>query len=378
MQQLTQLESLPKIRLKASPRVAIVHDYLNQFGGAERVLIALTEMFPDAPIYTLFYDPKIFDSVFPDKKIYKSFLNHRFIYKRHRLFIPLLASAAKKMDLEDNYDLIISNSASFAKGVSYKNTKHISYINAILRYAWEPEKHLKNYFPASLVKMIMPIADKLRKWDLKTGKRPDVLLANSRHTQSKIKNNYSRESEIIHPPVDTDFFKIDNNIEKQDYFLAFGRIINYKRFDITISAFNKIDKPLLIVGSGPDIDKIKKMATNKNIKFLGNVSDEELRKIINGARAAIFPQEEEFGLVVTETIASGTPAIAYNGAGFRDIIEPGVNGIFFDEQSPEALVNAIEQFENYSFDNKKVSATAEKFSKKNFQEKFMNVVDSLI
>lgn len=359
------------------PRVALVHDYLNQFGGAERVLIALAELFPEAPIYTLFYDPAIFGNTFGAREIKTSFLDHAFVRKNHRFFIPVMHKAAESLDLGDEYDLIISSSSSFCKGVTYKSGTHVSYVHALLRYAWDSEKHLKTYFPAPIVKLLSPVAHYLKEWDRKTGSRPDVILTNSRHTQHKIREGYGREAEIIHPPVDDSKFYLDETIKKGDYFLSWGRIISYKRLDLTIQAFNKLKLPLIIVGTGAEEKEVGKLITSPHIKMMKNVSDNDLRKLINGARATILPQEEEFGLVAAESVACGTPIIAYNRAGFREILQDEVNGIGFDEQSENALTEAIDRFQKSEFDRKTVASTAEKFRKENFQKRILEIVDSL-
>lgn len=359
-------------------KVALVHDYLNQFGGAERVLETLAEIFPEAPIYTLFYDKELLAGRFKNRLIKTSFLDVPFVRRHHRLFIPFFAKAAETLDLGGNYDLIISDSAGFGKGVKYKKGAHIAYIHSPLRYAWEPQMYLGTLFSKYLVGLASPITSYLAKWDKRAGEKPDILLANSRFTAEKIKKFYGRVAQIVHPPVNTDIFYFDPLVKKQDYFLAFGRIIHYKRFDLIVYAFNELGLPLKIIGSGPETAKIKKLIKSPNIEILSDVKDDELRKIITGAKALIFPQVEDFGLVAAEAIACGTPVIAYSEGGAKDIVQSGVNGIFFKKQNKETLIKAVKEFLKMEFDGNKVAESGKKFSKESFKEKLMKVVnDSL-
>ncbi|MBI2013672.1 MAG: glycosyltransferase [Candidatus Colwellbacteria bacterium] len=358
-------------------RVALVHDYLNQFGGAERVLVALSEMFPEAPIYTLFHQPGSQNGHFAGKTIKTSFLNNSLVHKNHRFFVPLMPGAANSINLGDKYDIIISATAGWAKGIRYSRGFHISYTHSPLRYAWEPQEYLGTLFDESLIKAAHPIISYLKNWDERMGLKPNMLLANSEFTADKVRKFYGRDVFVVHPPVDTNTFYYDKEepvqklpFSKHEYFLAFGRILHYKKFDLIVKAFNKLNTPLIILGDGPHREKVEQIITSPNIKLIGNGKhDDEMRKIISGARATIFPQVEDFGLTAAESIACGTPVIAYNKGGQTEIIEDGTNGVLFDEQSPEALIAAIEAFTRFKFNRRTVSKTAKKFSKENFQKK---------
>ncbi|MDP3991494.1 MAG: glycosyltransferase [Candidatus Colwellbacteria bacterium] len=356
-------------------KVALVHDYLNQFGGAERVLFVLAEMFPEAPIYTLFYEPSVFDGHLKGGTIKTSFLDHAIVRRRHRFFIPLFPKAAENLNLGNNYDLIISNSSGFAKGINYKGGVHLSYIHTPLRYAWEPETWLGTLLPKVVIKLSSPIISYLRRWDRRAGKKPDFIITLSTHIAKKIKEAYGREAEVIYPPVDTTVFYPDYSVPKQDYFLAFGRLIHNKRFDLVIEAFNELQFPLKIVGSGPHEAKLKKLAHSNNIEFLARISDDELRKVITGAKAFIFPQLEDFGLVAAEALACGTPVIAYRAGGALDIIEEDANGLFFDEQTPNSLIEAINRFNKMKFDQEKIVQSAQKFSEALFRQNLTRVIN---
>lgn len=359
-------------------KVALVHDYLNQFGGAERVLENLSELFPQAPIYTLFHDPEKMNGRFSDRIIKTSILDKPFVRKRHRFFIPLFAKAAETINLKADYDLIISDSYGFAKGIKYEKGFHISYIHTPLRYAWEPELYLGTLFPKLLIKLASPIIAYLKRWDKTTAQRPDLLLTNSHHIAEKIRNCYNRESTVIYPPVDTDVFYPDPPVKKKSYYLAFGRIMHFKRFDIVVEAFNELNLPLKIVGSGPEEENIRRLIRSPKIEMItGFQEDDNLRRLISGAKALIFPQIEDFGLVAAESIACGTPVIAYKAGGALEIVKDGVNGLFFDEQSGRALTQAVKKFEKMRFAPGKVAETASVFSKDKFKKNFLNAVKSV-
>ena len=357
-------------------KVALVHDYLNQFGGAERVLLSLAEMFPNAPIYTLFYEPGNFGSRFKDREIETSFLNYPLVRRRHRFFIPLFAKAAESINLGDKYDLIISDSAGWAKGVKYSRGKHISYVHTPLRYAWEPQEWLESLFPRPLIKLAYPITNYLCRWDKIASQKPDILLANSAHTARKIKAFYNRKAEVLHPPVNNEMFYPDLNPGKENYFIAFGRLIHYKRFDLIVKAFNKLGLPLKIIGSGPEENKIKSLIKSKYIEMIPEVKDENLlRRIISDARALIFPQVEDFGLSAAESLACGTPVIAYSAGGALEIVKDGVNGVLFNKQSEESLVEAINRFQKIKFKESAITESAQKFSEALFRQNLTRVIN---
>lgn len=359
-------------------RVAITHDYLNQWGGAEQVLLTLLELFPEADIYTLLYDEKKTGGKFAGRVKKTSILDFPLARSHHRVFIPLMPLGARALRVPDKYDLIISSTAGFAKGISYsKHTPHISYCHTPLRYAWEEKEYLRTLLPAPLKMLAKPFLAYLRRWDYQAARKPDIILANSSFIKEKIQNYYGRDAQVVYPPVDTNIFYPERTPEKHEsYFLAVGRLLHYKRFDLIIEAFQELSWPLLIVGNGPEESSLKQLAAkNPRIKFLSFVnSQHELRKIYSNARALIFPQVEDFGLVAAEAIACGTPVIAYNAGGAKEIVTEN-SGMLFDRQTPGDLASAVKRFifSNKNLDPKTISAEANKFSKKNFLKNILQV-----
>ena len=359
-------------------RVALVHDYLNQYGGAERVLEVLAKMFPEAPIYTLLYDEAKTYGCFRGRVRTTSFLDHPFVSRRHRLFIPLLPWAASRLRVPDEYDLIISSTAGYAKGVSYGNAKHVAYCHTPLRYAWEPDYLTAKLGTNPAVRAALaPLLWYLRRWDYRAGQKPNLIVANSRFIAEKIRRVYGREAEVAHPPVDTAVFYPDASVRRGDRYLAAGRMLHYKRFDLAVSAFNKLGLPLTILGNGPELGKLRATA-QPNISFLPFESDtNKLRELYSSAKALIFPQVEDFGLVAAEALACGTPVIAYDAGGAKEIVADGRNGVLFPEQTAEALIAAVHHFETLRFDPAATAASAEKFSKETFVKRMGAIVAGL-
>lgn len=360
-------------------RVAILHDYLNQFGGAERVLMALLELFPEADLYTLLYDKKKTLGLFEKNLKKTSFLDFGLVRKKHRFFIPFMPLAARFFKNNEKYDLVISSSAGYGKGINIKAERHICYCHSPLRYAWEIS-YLKN-LPISpwLIShqfITRPIASMLRFWDKRAAEKVEFFVANSDFIAQKIKNYYNRDSAVIHPPIDTEVFYREPKISESDYFLMVGRLLYYKRFDLGIKTFNLSGRRLKIIGSGPEAKKLKFLAKSPSIEFVPWINDTDLRKFYNGARALIFPQVEDFGLVAAEAQACGLPVLAFNQGGALEIIEEGKTGLFFNEQTPEAILKTINNFEALSFDRTYISERAKRFSKEEFKDKMRNIINA--
>ncbi|MGC9610832.1 MAG: glycosyltransferase [Minisyncoccia bacterium] len=355
-------------------RIAITHDYLNQSGGAERVLKAILEIFPDADLYTLLYDKEKTNGIFEGQVKGTSFLDWPWIKRHHRIFIPFMPLAVFFMRPKEKYDLVISSTAGYAKGFRIKAPYHVSYCHSPLRYAWEID-YLKNlsFSPKPLSNFIgQPIARLLRKWDRSAAQKVNFFIANSKFIASKIKSYYGREAVVVYPPVDPKTFYFETETKQKDYYLMVGRLLYYKGFDLGIMALSRLRKPLKIVGRGPELEKLKKMAKSPLIEFItDNPSDRELRKIYNEARALIFPQTEDFGLVAAEAQTCGLPVIAFDQGGGREIVEHKKTGILFKEQSSDGIVNAMNELENLSFNRKNIAKSAERFSKDAFKENFI-------
>ncbi|PJE57579.1 MAG: glycosyltransferase family 4 protein [Candidatus Portnoybacteria bacterium CG10_big_fil_rev_8_21_14_0_10_38_18] len=357
-------------------KIALVHDYLNQYGGAERVLEALGELFPNAPIYTLIYDPKITDKFFPGKKIRASFLQKiPFIKSHHRFFPPLMPLAVEKFDLSD-YDLVISDSAAFSKGVITKTeTPHICYCHTPTRYAWDDShKYIREFSMPFLAKLFVPVfMNYLRLWDREAAYRVDRFVSNSEFVAKRIEKYYKQHATVIYPPVDTKFFTPSYK-PAEKYYLMVGRLLVYKRFDIAIEAFNNLELPLKIIGSGPELKKLRKIA-NWNIEFLGEIHSDKLREYYQNCQALIFPQEEDFGIVALEAMACGRPVIAYRGGGALESIKEGKTGVFFDNQGVSSLAEAVKNFDLSKFNPKIIREHALKFDKEIFKKKIKDFVE---
>jgi|SRR3989344_2094848 len=355
-------------------KIAFVHEYLNQFGGAERMLQVLCVLYPRAPIYTLLYDREATGGVFEGRIIKTSFLqNLPFTKKHHRIFSLLMPIAIEQFDFS-GYDLVLSVSASFAKGIITKpHTKHICYCLTPPRFLWDnSQKFVEEFgYPKLVKKFLPPFITYLRIWDKEASLRVDEFWSISDLVKSRVKKYYSRGSAVIYPPVNVSKFHISNKIS--NYFFMAGRLVSYKRFDLAIEVFNRNGLPLKIVGIGSEFKKLKKIA-NKNIEFLGLVSDEKLAELYSNAQACIFPQEEDFGIVPLESMASGRPVIAYRGGGARETIIEGKTGMFFDEQTPESLQMVIEKFHNLDFRSEDCRIQAEKFDVEVFKN---NILENL-
>ncbi|MEI6479317.1 MAG: glycosyltransferase [bacterium] len=359
-------------------RVAILHDYLNQFGGAERVLQVMLEIFPNADLYTLLYDKEKTFGIF-DRNIKKtSILDVPFVRGHHRMFIPFMPFASNMLTSDKHYDLVISSTAGYAKGFHVKGNYHISYCHSPLRYAWEVD-YLKNlsFAPWPLKDfLVYPIANALRKWDIHASTHVNLFLANSQFIANKVNSYYLREAQVIYPPVTNDMFYPDKDDEHEEYYLMVGRLLYYKGFDMAIHAFNNLKKPLKIVGAGPESEKLKKLARGSNIEFLSGINDAELRKLYSNAKAFIFPQIEDFGLVAAEAQMCGTPVIAYKVGGGGEIVINKQTGLIFNVQSAEAIEDAVREFESMKFDRRVIANKADRFSKNKFKEQFSEVVRS--
>lgn len=358
-------------------RIALVHDYLVQYGGAERVLEVFGEIFPDAPIYTLVYDRNLFKEKFYRKQIYTSFLQSMpFSKSRHRLFPIFMPMAIESFDFS-SFDVVLSDSNSYAKGIiSGPGTLHICYCHTPMRYAWDDYySYTENFSVAKMIRRAIPLAmNYLRLWDKISADRVDKFITNSSFVAKRVTKYYRRSAEVIYPPVNLSFFNQGKTREKGDFFLVVGRLIPYKRFDLVIGAFNTLGLPLKIIGDGPGAGRLKKKAKS-NIEFLGWRSDEDIRDYYAKAKAFLFPQEEDFGIVALESLASGTPVIAYRGGGVLEIVKDGVNGMFFDTQTVDAIVDAVREFNNMNFDAEKIKQSVESFDKEIFKKKIKEFVE---
>jgi len=361
-------------------RIALVHDYLVQYGGAERVLEAFTELFPYAPIYTLIHDDEAMRGMFSDKRIYTSFLqNMPFSRKRHRFFPPLMPLAIEEFDFS-TYDIVLSDSSSYAKGIITRpETLHICYMHTPMRYAWDDcQKYTQDFGFPSLIKRLVPFfMSPIRLWDKASADRVDRILANSQFVARRIKKYYRKDAVVIHPPVNVNHFYIAKPEERKSYFLMVGRLIAYKRHDIAIEAFNRLGLPLKIIGRGPEMKRLMKLA-GPTIEFLGRVPEADLSKYYAECCGFVFPQEEDFGIVAIEAMASGRPLIAYRGGDIVEHMEEGKMGVYFDEQTPEAIVQAVQSFDENGYDAEYIRSQAVRFDKEQFKATMKDYVESAL
>jgi glycosyltransferase involved in cell wall biosynthesis len=355
-------------------KIALVHDYLVQYGGAERVLECFTELFPYAPIYTLVYDQEAMHGVFADKDIRTSFIQKiPFARKKHRLFPQLMPMAIEQFDFS-KYDIVLSDSSSYAKGIiTGPATLHISYIHTPMRYAWDDcQKYTSDfYFPALIKKLVPFVMNYIRVWDRVSIERVDKIIANSNFVARRIKKYYKKDSLVIHPPVNIGQFYLSQ--KREDYFLMVGRLLAYKRHDIAIEAFNRLGLKLKIIGRGPELKKLQKMA-KPNIEFLERVEDKKLADYYARCQAFIFPQEEDFGIVAMEALAAGRPVIAYRGGDIPEHLEENQTGLFFENQTSQDIVEAVQKFQTLNFDPAYIRKQAEKFDREVFKAKILKYV----
>lgn len=356
-------------------RVAVVHDWLPLYGGAERVLEQILHLFPKADLFTLMEALPLPGKAFLNGiRPRTSFIQRLpFSAKAYRHYFPLMPFAVEQFDLSA-YDIVISSSSAFAKGVlTGPDQLHICYCHSPIRYAWEMQHQYlaKQSFISSVVARLF--FHYIRMWDSRTSNGVNLFIANSKFIARRIKKAYGRESLVIHPPVDIASFT--PCAEKSDYFLTASRFVPYKRVDLLVNAFARMpDKKLVIIGDGPEFHRIKRMAT-ANISLLGHQPHNILREHMQNARAFVFSAEEDFGITLVEAQASGTPVIAYGRGGARETVIHGETGLLFDAQTETAIIRAVEAFEQTSFHPEAIRRNAERFSIEKFRKFFMEAVE---
>ena len=356
-------------------RIAILHDYLNQMGGAENVLLTLHEIFPDAPIYTSFYRPEALPPAFRHLDIRTTFLQ-KFgpltRYPRHQKLLPFYPIAFEHLDLRA-YDVIISNSSAWCKGViTREDAWHLCYCLSPMRFAWNTHEYLAGERVGWLARTLLPaMLTRIRAWDVTASARVDEFVAISRIVAARIRKLYRREATILFPPVDTTRFTPTDRLGA--YFLVVSRLVPYKRVDLVIQAFNRLRLPLRIIGEGRDRARLEAMA-QPNVRFLGYVDDEERRRRLARCQALIFPGEEDFGLVPVEAQASGRPVIAYAAGGALDTVVDGETGLFFAEQAVDALCAAVTRFTSTTFSAERIATHAAAFDTGVFKERMAALV----
>lgn len=355
-------------------KVAIVHYWLLSMRGGEKVLEALSELYPEADIFTLVYDPDAIKGRLKDHKITTSFLQKIPGSKKHyQMLLPLMPLALESMDLTD-YDLIISSESGPAKGIIPKpDALHICYCHSPMRYIWD---HYFFYHASAgfMKRLFMPvIASWLRQWDVSTSARVDCFVANSRHIANRVQRYYRRDAVVIHPPVSVSEFAISETVE--DFYLCAGQLVGYKRVDLAVEAFTRMNKKLVVIGTGEDMASLKRKA-GPTVTFLGHQPFASLKSHMARCKALIFPGEEDFGIVPVEVMASGRPVLAYGRGGAVDTVVNGLSGLLFAEQSVEALIDCVEQFESEekSFVPSRIRAHSLRFGKEKFKDKMSQLI----
>lgn len=356
-------------------RTAIVHDWLIHMRGGERVLEALYEIFPDADIFTLFCDRKKLSPVLQKANIRCSFLHFLpGIKQYYRWLLPILPAAIRTLQLE-NYDLVISSSHCVAKGCRVPaGALHVSYCHTPARYVWGFKEEYFGHYPAPVKKLIHGVLERLKRWDLETNPGIQFFIANSENTARRIDQYYGRDSAVIHPPVDTVRLGQAEEMTGQG-FLILSALVPYKRVDIAVQAFNRLGLPLTVAGTGPEMKKLKTIA-GPSIRFLGALSDDEIKAQYHRCRALIFPGEEDFGIVPVEAQACGKPVIAYARGGALETVT-SATGVFFSEQTPEALVQAVKRFEQLSFHAALIKENAARFDREVFKKRIRELLQAL-
>lgn len=356
-------------------KVAIVHYWLVGMRGGEKVVEQLCEMYPNADIFTHVYDPDSVSAIIKKHKVVTSFISKLpFAKSKYQTYLPLMPLALEQLDLR-GYDLIISSESGPAKGViTDPDALHICYCHTPMRYLWDM---YQNYYENAgrLKKVLMiPLMHYIRLWDVSSAQRVDCFIANSSFIAKRIKKFYRREAIVIHPPVAIEDFGISENVG--DYYLMVGQLVQYKRTDLAVHAFNKMKKKLIVIGQGEELEYLKSIAGD-TIEILGHQPFSKIKKYYSECKALIFPGLEDFGMVPIEAMASGRPVIAFGQGGALDYVQDMKTGVLFEEQSEESLMNAVLRFEEHEkgFDSDLIRQFSLRFSKSEFQKRILDKVD---
>jgi len=362
-------------------KTAIVHEWFVNYMGSEKVVESFCNILPDADVFSLvdFLNDDLRQKILKGKKANTSIIQKLpFAEKHHRLYLGLFPFAIEQLDISD-YNVILSSSHAVAKGVlSNSNQLHISYVHTPIRYAWDLyHQYLSDAKIGFNLKGLIArhILHKIRLWDVSSQNRVDYFLANSKHIAKRIKKIYNRDADVIYPPVDIDNFTLNTN--KDDFYLTAARFVPYKKVNLIVEAFSKMpDKKLVVVGSGPDKEKIKSLA-GKNVEFTGYLTSEELNKYLGKAKAFLFAAEEDFGITIVESQACGTPVIAYKTGGASETVIDNQTGILFQHQTTASIIDAVNKFEKQSdkFDFNIIRKHSEQFSRNNFETAIANYIN---
>ncbi len=347
--------------------VALVHDYLNQRGGAERVFAHIAGAWPQAPVYTALYDERLVGDLIPAGRVRRSYLaNIPFANRSFRALAPLYPGAFERFDFS-GYDAIVSSTTAWAKGVLVPpGAVHVCYINTVSRFAFAYDEYVGS-------RLARPFVNRLIDWDRAAAERPTRFVANSENVARRIRRFYGRDSDVLHCPVDVARFDVGSG--EGDYFAIASRLLPYKRIDLAIRAAALAGVKLFVAGTGPAEKSLRERARGTTTTLLGYVSDQRLNDLLGNARAAIVPGEEDFGLVPLEAAAAGRPTIAYRGGGALETIVEGRTGAFFDDANAESLAAVLRDFDPLRFDPRALRAHAERFAPPQFVERLRAIVE---
>ena len=364
-------------------RVALVHDWLNQMGGAENVLEEFVALFPGAPIYTSMYGPEKMPDSYRSWPIRTTFMQRLpRVTDNHQAYLPLYPAAFQTTDLSA-FDLILSNKSGFCHGVRARrgNRKalHICYCLTPTRFLWLYEQYRQRERIGSLLDLgLKPLLAMLRRWDYAAAQRVDHFIAISSTVQERIRKIYGRESVVVHPPVNTLRFTPDPSAPVGDYYLIVSRLIPYKRIDLAVKAFQELpNERLIVVGSGRARQSLEALS-GPNVTFLGWQPGDRQLELMRGCKAFLFPGLEDFGIAPVEAMSAGRPVIAFRGGGALDTVMPGKTGEYFDEQTPDSLLQAIQQFDFRAYDPVDCRAQAETFSQEEFRRRLLGSIEELV
>ncbi len=360
-------------------KIAIVHYWLVNLRGGEKVLEALCELYPEADIYTHIYDSEVFsDSIISKHRIFQSFIAKLPMAKTlYQSYLPLMPLALEQFDLS-GYDLIISSESGPAKGIIPAPGKpHICYCHSPMRYAWDMYHDYRSRSGWLKRQLMVPLMHYIRRWDQLSSLSVSHFIANSQFVAGRIQSFYNRNSYVIHPPVSFDEFSPSEQ-PHEEYYLLLGQLVSYKKADLAVHAFNASGRKIKIVGEGEQFDMLKEIALG-NVEILGRQPFSEIKRLLSNCRALVFPGVEDFGIVPLEAMASGRPVIAFKAGGALETVKEGVSGMFFTEQTANSLNEALDKFEQVDiFDSTTIRNYVKTFEKENFKRNFSDYVTDII
>ena len=358
------------------PKIAVFQDYLAQYGGAERVTQAIHQTLPDADLHTTLFVPEKMSPYLCNLETKTTWMQYlpakAKLYRHYFLFYP---HAVESAHLE-GYDLVVSSCCGYAKGVKRgKNAIHVCYCHNPMRWVWRFQEYMaREKFNAPTKFTLEFMVSRLKQWEMKAARRPDYFIANSYIVAQRLKSAFNIDATVIEPPIETSRFWISKNVE--DYYLILSRLVSYKRIDLAVEACTRTNRRLLVIGDGPDRERLKALA-GPTVTFLGRQPDREVSRYASQCRALIFPGEEDFGMAPLEINAAGRPVVAYGAGGATETVIEQVNGILFREQTPDALIEALERCEGRTWDPPTIRNIAKRYDIHLFQERLMNFLSTV-